>query len=357
VVVAGPHAAVVSRSRPSWQHERKVAWFLAVLVPARVLLLAFAAGSGPSLLASVTLFLVGLFWRTAAILTWGITLPFVVAGAAARLLALLFPGSAAAAWIGAALVLTIEATAIVAAILFLDVGTFGHERITREGDDHCSMIGYSTVRGDSLRRGSNGVVERLDDACQECRNRTSRFSREAQTLHWVHRMLCSQSFPAPAGGEVIFLGGGNDDLFYRPSGAIQLFADFAGTVRYAVARPVGATSWESVFGQASERAVATLDDQAAEIDAIVGCASAGGRRFHFLHDFVIWDLDHGRAAVRQRTFERRRAAVLSAGGQFIDLLEEFRQSAGVAWLNDFIHPSAVGQQAIADLLCARLAQR
>jgi hypothetical protein len=103
--------------------------------------------------------------------------------------------------------------------------------------------------------------------------------------------------------------------------------------------------------------VATLDDQAAEIDAIVGCASAGGRRFHFLHDFVIWDLDHGRAAVRQRTFERRRAAVLSAGGQFIDLLEEFRQSAGVAWLNDFIHPSAVGQQAIADLLCARLAQR
>ena len=40
--------------------------------------------------------------------------------------------------------------------------------------------------------------------------------------------------------------------------------------------------------------------------------------------------------------------------EFIDLLEEFRDTAGVAWLNDFIHPSAVGQEQIARLLCDRI---
>jgi hypothetical protein len=217
------------------------------------------------------------------------------------------------------------------------------------------MVGYSTVRGDSLRRGSDGFVERLNTSCTECRNRTSRFSREAQTLRWVREVVCSPSFAAPNGAEVVFLGGGNDDLFYRPTGLLQLLADFAGTLRF-VARPIGAMDWETVFDQANERVVATLEEQADDIEATIACAKQGGRRFSFVHDFLIWDLDRGRTSTRQRTFERRRAAVLSAGGRFIDLLEEFRQTAGVAWLNDFIHPSAVGQRMIADLLCERLAE-
>jgi hypothetical protein len=110
-----------------------------------------------------------------------------------------------------------------------------------------------------------------------------------------------------------------------------------------------------MFDQAAQRAVATLDDQAADIGSIAGCILHEKRRFWFVHDFLVWDLDRGRTEHRQSTFERRRLAVRQSGGEFIDLLDEFRDTAGVAWLNDFIHPSAVGQEKIAALLCDRIA--
>jgi hypothetical protein len=353
VVVTGPHAAVVSKSEPGWRLTREFAWPLIAVALLWVALLAYAIGAGPTVLAAGILFATAQFSPPAAILCWAVTLPFAVAAAAGRLVARLVPRSARLAWAGGAAVLILEICGIIAAIAFLDVGTFGHQRITREGDSSCSVVGYSTVRGDSLREGSAGIIERLSETCAPCRNRTSRFSREAQTLRWVRKVICSPSFPTPTGGDVIFFGGGNDDLFYRPTGLVQLVRVFAGTLRFRV-QPIAATDWEAVFDYASQTVVPTLDEQAADIDSIVHCATAGRRRFFFLHDFLIWDLDRGRTPARQLMFERRRAAVRAAGGEFIDLLGEFRQRAGVTWLNDFIHPSAVGQQMIADLLCARL---
>lgn len=353
VAIAGPHAAVATTSGPGWQQTRAIAWMLMAVALLRVALLGFAIGAGPTVLASGVLVAAAQVSSPAAILTWMATLPLVVAAAAVRLIVRLAPRRVGLAWAGGVAVLVLEIGGILAAIAFLDVGTFGNERITTAGDGHCSVVGYSTVRGDSLRDGSEGVVERLNSACAPCRAATSRFSREAQTLRWVREVVCSPSFPAPAGGDVVFLGGGNDDLFYRPTGLLQLLSVFAGTLRYVV-QPIGATDWEGVFAHANQTVVPTLDEQASDIESIVHCAASGHRRFVFMHDFLIWDLDRGRTPTRQRTFERRRAAVQSAGGEFVDLLEEFRQTAGVSWLNDFIHPSAVGQQRIADLLCARL---
>jgi len=175
-------------------------------------------------------------------------------------------------------------------------------------------------------------------------------------LRWVREVVCAPSFPAAAGGDVIFLGGGNDDLFYRPNGLVQLLADFAGSIGYLVL-PVGAAGWESVLHRGNPRLENTLGEQTADIDAIVRCATQNGRRFYFVHDFLIWDLEHGRPPGRQRAVQRRREAVQAAEGQFIDLLEEFGQTAGVSWMNDFIHPSAVGQRMIADLLCERIERR
>lgn len=355
MVVSGPYTAYAVSPDAGWPQTHGVAWRLVLLVLLWVSLFAFALGVVPTALASGTLFAVGRFWQTAAILAWTGTFPVIVAAAAGRLSWRFASHRAGLAWAVGVVVLALEAAGIVAAIKFFDVGTFGHERITREGDDHCSIVGYSTVRGDSLRRDSAGLIERLDQECEECRNRTSRFSREAQTLRWVREVVCSPSFPTPDGGNVVFLGGSNDDLFYRPTGLLQLLADFAGTLRF-LAQPTGASDWESVFNQVSQHVVGTLDEQEADVHSIVECSTRGNRRFFFLHDFLIWDLEHNRTPARRLALERRRRTVLSSGGEFIDLLEEFRQTAGVAWLNDFIHPSAVGQQMIADLLCKRLAQ-
>jgi hypothetical protein len=353
VVVTGMHAAVVSSAGPSWRETRQVRWWLIAMALVRLSLLAFAVGAGPTALVSGALFMAGRLSLPEAILSWGATLPIAMAAAAARLIAGLFPRRVSLAWASGAVVLALEVGAIAAAVALLDVGTFGKEHVTREGDDACAVVGYSTVRGDSLRQGTAGLVEQLGDQCPRCRGRTSRFSREAQTLRWIRETVCSPSFPTPPGGEVIFVGGGNDDLFYRPARLTQRLGDFVSVLRFSL-QPAGAVEYKAIFEHASQRVLATLDEQTADVESIARCASRGGTRFRFVHDFLIWDLDGGRSPARQEMLERRRSAVLAAGGDFVDLLAEFGHSAGVSWLNDFIHPSAVGQRMIADLLCMRL---
>jgi hypothetical protein len=160
--------------------------------------------------------------------------------------------------------------------------------------------------------------------------------------------------PTPAGGEIVFIGGGNDDLFYRPVRVAQTVSDLATVLRVTM-QPVEATYFETLFDQINQRVVGTIPEQVADIEAIARCARDGGRRFRFVHDFLVYDLDHGRSPSRQLTFDARRVAALGAGADFVDLMSEFRRRAGVSWFHDFIHPSGVGQQQIADLLCARFA--
>ena len=116
-------------------------------------------------------------------------------------------------------------------------------------------------------------------------------------------------------------------------------------------QPVAAENYHQIFEQLTTQVVATLDDQADDIAAIAECARAGGRQFRFAHDFLIWDLDGGRTPARQRTFAARQTAVRNNGGDFVDLYDAFHERAGLTWFNDFIHPSAVGQRMIAELLC------
>ena len=353
LVVSGLHGAALSRAASGWRQETSVSRELVGVALLRLSLLCAAVGAAATAVSSATLFAAGLLLRPAAMLVWFAALPLGAIAAAVRLVRRTAPRRPALAWAGGGLVLVVEVAAAVAAVALLDVGTFGKERFTRQGDEGCSVVGYSTVRGDSLRAGSEGLVERLDRTCERCRDRTSRFSREAQTLRWVREVVCAPSFPAPAGGEVVFFGGGNDDVFYRPGRLLRVLGVLLNLLRYAV-QPVGAMDWETAFARANEMAVATIDEQQADIAAAIGCARAGGRRFWFVHDFLLWDLGRGRTPVREQTFAARRAAVAQAGGEFIDLYAELGDSAGLAWFNDWIHPSAYGQRQISDRLCARM---
>jgi hypothetical protein len=226
------------------------------------------------------------------------------------------------------------------------------ERITRQGDDGCTLVGYSTVRGDALRQDTPGVVDMLGQSCDICQGRTSRYSKEAQTLEWVQETICSPSFPTPPGGRVVFLGGANDDLFYRPPGA--LVARLLGMLRYATdVKP--AQAWQEAVRMSNRQALETIDRQIANIRNAIECSKSRGSELFFFHDFLIWDLDAGRPPDRQATFEHRRDAVQYAGGSFVDLLQEFAATAGVSWFNDFVHPSAFGQRQIAENICKSIA--
>lgn len=354
LVAAGPYAAAVSDPTGGWPETRRLRQPLVAIAVARIGLLAWAVGAGPTALASAALYGIGLWQHTAAALTWWMTLPLVLALAAGRLVARVAAGRGGLAWTVGCAVLAMQVGGLLAAVVHFDVGSFGNERITRDGDDSCALIGYSTVRGDSLRYGSEGVAERLADACAPCRGRTARFAREAQTLRWVRETACRADFPPASAGHLAFLGGGNDDLFYRPAGVTRRLGDMVGLLRF-LSQPIDSGDWEVISDHASRIVAASLTEQADDIAAIGRCGAAGGRRFWFIHDFLIWDLERGRTEVRAHSVAIRRDAVNAAGGTFIDLLDEFRDRAGVAWMHDFIHPSGFAQRQIADLLCQRIA--
>lgn len=353
LVVAAMNQATIAAPVGGWPRQRAANRPLLLLIAARVLTLMLAIGGAPTVIAGATLAAIGLAWPTPAILVWWLTLPVAFAAGAGAAVPAMAPRLARWALPAAAAAFLLQACAAIAAIVWLDFGTFGNQRIDRAGDEACAVVGYSTVRGDSLRSGAPGLVERLDSECSPCRGQTSRFSREAQTLRWVREVACAANFPDHSGGHLVFLGGGNDDLFYRPASAWQRVRDLIGMLGFAL-RPAAATDWESLTEQASRMVAASLGEQAEDIAAVAGCAERGGRQFWFAHDFLVWDLERGRPAARQHSFEHRRAAVLAAGGGFVDLLEVLRDRAGIAWMHDFIHPSGYAQRHIADALCRHL---
>jgi hypothetical protein len=352
LVVAGTEPAIVSLTKGPWPQQSSLRWPLLVVLALGIAALVAAVGAGTTLLVCALLWAFARVWWTEAVLVWFLALPIWLATGATRLLATRLKVRPGVAVIGGGLVLAGELAVALALVATLDIGSFGNERITRNGDDGCALIGYSTVRGDTLRAMDGGIVERLDGDCPRCAGRTSRFSREAQTLRWVRQTVCSRSFPVGADAELTFVGGANDDLFYRPSRFSRLLSRLAGALR-AVLEPANVTDWRSIFAAANQVAVTTLDEQLADLDAIADCAERRRIRLRFVHDFLIWDLVGGRSPARQTTFEARRRAAREAGIDFIDLLAEFGDAAGVAWLNDFIHPSAVGHEMIARLLCDR----
>jgi hypothetical protein len=81
------------------------------------------------------------------------------------------------------------------------------------------------------------------------------------------------------------------------------------------------------------------------------CAQERQAGFLFLHDFLVTDMVTGREADRATMLARRRAAVEDSGGRFVDLLDVFATEAGVSWFNDYVHPSAIAHERIAELAC------
>jgi hypothetical protein len=65
----------------------------------------------------------------------------------------------------------------------------------------------------------------------------------------------------------------------------------------------------------------------------------------------VLDLNGGRTDARTGMIAQRRNALEEGGAQFVDLLEAFRQEAGISWFNDLMHESIIGHRRVARLLC------
>jgi hypothetical protein len=353
-VVAGPNWAAVERPREGWRTAGHVVWWFVAAVIAATGLLYVGFGMLVTAILSAWVGLLSLFGPVPAVLGFFVAVAAAVAGSL---------------WAATGLVLRTRPMTRIAALAALCAGLIGYPVVVvfRAADlsvnrqelrferarNACGLIGYSTVRGDTLRRGTVGAWAYLDGECTVCSGATARYAKEAQTLDWVRDTTCAPSFTLQPGGALVFLGGGNDDFFWRKSVARQAFR-FIGLLHYAYQRPDEPT-WQRFVTATSEGSLEMIGEQTAAIRQLATCTRARGQRLLFVHDFLIWDLEEGRSAPRRAMLEQRRAAVDAAGGRFVDALEALGPKAGVSWFNDFIHPSAIGHLRIGELICRTLA--
>jgi hypothetical protein len=224
--------------------------------------------------------------------------------------------------------------------------TILHTREARGEPDLCAVIGYSTAGGASLRgsleqRGLRGVRSFLDMQCPRCSGATGAIAGSGETLDWMKEAYCSSPSSFGGNGQVVFLGGANDDFLWGVTTVARLF----------IVGQRSVDAWRSSQAPATAASLARIDEQVSAIDGLVRCARDRGASFLFLHDFLVTDLTGGREPDRAAMLARRRQAVEAAGGTFVDLFDTFSAEAGVSWFNDYVHPSLVAHERIADLAC------
>jgi hypothetical protein len=205
----------------------------------------------------------------------------------------------------------------------------------------CAIIGYSTAGGASLRRNFGGLRVYLDQHCSRCRESTASLASGGEVMDWARDAYCTSPASFGAGGLVIFWGAANDDFLWGVVSMARLFVVGHQTIDL----------WRRNQQPAIRASQGRIDVQVAAIRDTIRCALSRGARFLYLHDFLITDVVAGRDPGRAAMLARRRAAVEEAGGTFIDLHARFADEVGIAWFNDYLHPSQSIHERVAELVC------
>jgi len=116
----------------------------------------------------------------------------------------------------------------------------------------------------------------------------------------------------------------------------------------------GSEPWGENVIAAAAASRGRLDVHTSAIAGLGRCIQSREARFLFLHDFLATDLHGGRDADRAAMLAARRVAVEAAGGTFVHLFEVLGPDAGVSRFNDYVHPSLLGHERIAELACRDL---
>jgi hypothetical protein len=343
--LAGPDWLAVAR-HPGWATKRSVLWPLLAGIAVKVGATWWAAGIASAAAVSLALAGAAVWVPVPATMVWPLT---VVLGVAAALLRL--------SVLGLRRIPRGARVPVVVAAVALAAGLFANR--TKEEDafppivhihgeparaDRCAVLGYSTVKGEGLRHESGGIRSFLDEDCGGCRQTTAGRFAGGETLAWARDAFCA-SEPAFGGhGLVTFLGGANDDFF---TGMLSL-------PRLFIVSGQGSAPWRHNVTAAAAASRRRLDVQTSAIATLGRCIQARGARFLFLNDFLATDLRGGREPDRAAMLAARRAAVEAAGGTFVDLFEVLGPEAGVSWFNDYVHPSLLGHERIAELACRHL---
>jgi len=343
--LAGADWLTVAR-RSGWRTEQEMVWPLLAGIAVKVATIWWGAGIASAATVSLALAVAAVWMPVPATLVWPLT---VLLGVAAALLRLSMRGLQRIP--RRARVPVVVATATLAAAVFVSRANqpdsfppIVHIHAEPARPDRCAVLGYSAVKGEGLRHESGGIRTFLDEECGGCRQTTAGLCAGGETLAWMRDAFCSSDPAFGARGLVTFLGGTNDDFFTSMVSIARLF----------IVSGQGSEPWRHNVSAAAAASRRRLDVQTSAIASLGRCIQSRGARFLFLHDFLATDLHGGRDPDRAAMLAARRTAVEAAGGTFVDLFELFGREAGVSWFNDYIHPSLLGHERIAELACRHL---
>lgn len=342
--LAGPEWLRVRRD-PGWASERWFVWPVAAAIALKLATLLYAFGIGASVAVSLALFLGSLALPVPAVLTYPLPLAVGILGTLARIMLGGLRRVPRAARMPALVVLVLLIGAGAWAIAsqprsFPPVIPLGQARQPGEAN-RCALVGYSTVEDASLRQSMGGARYVLARDCGPCRDRTGSLSAGGEVLSWARDAFCQRDTKYGGGGDVIFLGGANDDFFWGVTALARLF----------VVSEQGIEAWEHNQQPAIEGSHAKLGEQLAALRELMACAATRSARFYFLHDYLISDLSGHRDRLRQEMLDARRRTVEAGNGRFVDLRALYASEAGVSWFNDYVHPSAIQHARIAADAC------
>jgi hypothetical protein len=341
-VLAGADWLTVTRS-PRWAANGGVVWPLVAGIAVKVATTWWGAGIASAAAVSLALAGAAVWIPVLATMVWPLTVLLGIAAAVLRL------GVLGLQWIPrrARVPVMIGAAALAAGFVASretqpdSFPPIVHVYAEPARADRCAVLGYSAVKGEGLRHESGGIRAFLDSDCAACRHTTGGLFAGGETLTWARDAFCASD---PAFGEqglVTFMGGTNDDFF---TGMVSI-------ARLLIVSGQGGEPWRESVTAAAAASRKRLDVQTSAIASLGRCIQSRGARFLFLNDFLASDLLRGRDPDRAAMLEARRAAVEAAGGTFVDLFEVFGPEAGVSWFNDYIHPSLLGHERIAELTC------
>lgn len=340
--LAGPEWVRVAR-RPGWAAQRWFVWPVLAAVVVKVAATWWGLGLPSTVASSSALAVAAVWWPVPAMLTWPVTFAVGLLAAIVRagllVLRKLPPRlRAPAALTGLALVAYVVVSHATQPRSFPPIL---HAHLDRGQPDACAIIGYSTAGGASLRRNFGGLRVFLDQGCERCRDATASLAAGGEVMDWARDAYCAGPASFGAGGQVVFWGAANDDFLWGVLSVARLFIIGQQTI----------DQWQRNQPAAITASLARIDDQASAIHDVVQCANSRHARFLYLHDFLVTDLVAGRDPDRAAMLARRRTAVEGAGGMFIDLYTRFADEAGIAWFNDYLHPSLIVHERVADLVC------
>jgi hypothetical protein len=367
-VLTGPSSTVVEKTPGPWSlrsrvAESPVATLVRSLVVVHAVVAAVAVGLGRAVVVVASLALGSFLLPFEAAVVWLLTGAIGVVVAFVRLLWRL--GSR---WGVILAVATAAALAVFAiwprspadsARPPLELGKAALE--VNDGARRCLVTGYSTVADATLHYGTPGIFELLDTSCSVCERGTTRVAWRGGAFSQIRDTVCDEDRIA-ASQEIVFLGGANDDfqLPLQAQNATDRIKTYFTAARIMFSlrelpKPFPAFDALQTLMVSVDVARRNVAPQAEAIRQAVECAERRGASLTFFHDYLASDLAGGPTSGRAFLLAERRAAVESAGGRFVSLLESTADRTGVSWFNDIVHLSSIGHSEIEQVICATLA--